>query len=148
MPDVLTEEQRSYCMSRICAKNTVPELTLRKAISSHGIRGYRLHYRLPGKPDIVFPGQKVAVFVDGCFWHKCPICFKSLSTNKRYWVNKISSNVKRDKIINRSLRKDGWVVIRFWEHSIRNDINSCLAALAKSDVKGKFYKVENIRRKR
>ena len=107
-------------MSRIRDKNTVPELTLRKAVSSSGLRGYRLHYGLPGKPDIVFPRRKIAVFIDGCFWHKCPKCFTEPATNNRFWIEKIASNIKRDRLVNIELRRNGWKVLRVWEHDTRN----------------------------
>ncbi|MGB8656762.1 MAG: very short patch repair endonuclease [Candidatus Zixiibacteriota bacterium] len=125
MTDVLTKAQRSYCMSRIRDKDTQPELMLRKAIWSAGIKGYRLHYNLPGNPDIVFPKSKIVVFIDGCFWHKCPKCFIKPTTNWRFWKKKIDTNVKRDKIVNAELRKKGWKVIRFWEHQIRSTLDRC-----------------------
>lgn len=121
MIDVLTKQQRSYCMSRIQGKDTQPEFLLRKAISSAGIKGYRLHYRLLGKPDIIFPKRKIAVFIDGCFWHKCPKCFIKPATNKKFWEKKIESNVKRDRIVNAELRRKGWKVLRIWEHEMRNE---------------------------
>lgn len=121
MTDVLTRKQRSYCMSRIHAKDTQPEIILRKAISGKGIRGYRLYYKLPGKPDIVFPKRKIAIFIDGCFWHKCPECFVRPGTNRGFWNKKIDSNIKRDRIINATLKKDGWAVLRIWEHELRNE---------------------------
>ncbi|MGD0336334.1 MAG: very short patch repair endonuclease [Candidatus Omnitrophota bacterium] len=119
MTDVLTKKQRSYCMSQIRARDTQPEIILRKAISSAGISGYRLNYRLLGKPDIVFPKRKIAVFIDGCFWHKCPRCFIKPDTNKKFWNEKIASNVKRDKIVNTELKRKGWKVLRIWEHELR-----------------------------
>ena len=118
MPDVHTKKQRSYNMSMIRAKNTKPEIRLRKAISLAGIRGYRLHYKLPGKPDIVFPSRRIAVFVDGCFWHKCPKCFIIPQTHKSFWKKKIETNVSRDKEVNLLLKKSGWRVFRFWEHTL------------------------------
>lgn len=131
MTDVLTRKQRSYCISQIHGENTQPELLLREAISKAGIRGYRLHYRLPGKPDIVFPKRKIAIFIDGCFWHKCPKCFPMLSTTKRYWVRKISNNVKRDKTVSKQLRDKGWKVVRLWEHDVRKKLNKCSYKLLK-----------------
>jgi len=121
MIDVLTKKQRSYCMSRIRSKDTQPEIFLRKAISSAGVKGYRLHYKLSGRPDIVFPRKKIAVFIDGCFWHKCPKCFVKPKTNVRFWNRKIESNVKRDRAVNTRLKRDGWTVIRIWEHEIINE---------------------------
>lgn len=121
MTDVLTRKQRSYNMSMIRAKNTKPEIVLRKMLSVNRIKGYRLHYRLMGKPDIVFPKRKIAVFIDGCFWHKCPRCFIKPVTRKKFWKNKIDSNVKRDRVVNRTLRKKGWKVLRIWEHELKNE---------------------------
>lgn len=108
-------------MSRIRAKDTQPEIILRKAISSAGIRGYRLYYKLTGKPDIVFPGKKVAIFIDGCFWHRCPKCFIKPGTNKGFWKGKIDSNVKRDNVVNSELKRKGWKVLRVWEHELSRE---------------------------
>lgn len=121
MADVLTKKQRSYCMSQIKGKDTQPEIILRKALSSAGLKGYRLHYKLIGKPDIVFPKKKIAIFIDGCFWHKCPKCFISPETNKSFWRKKIDSNVRRDGIVNSELKSKGWKVIRIWEHELRKE---------------------------
>lgn len=131
MADVLTKKQRSYCMSRIHAKNTGPELLFRKAISDAGIRGYRLHYKLLGKPDLVFLKRKIAVFIDGCFWHKCPKCFPYLSTAKKYWVNKIRSNIDRDIRISEELKKTEWKVIRIWEHEIESGLSKRIKMIKK-----------------
>ena len=121
MTDVLTREQRTRNMSNIRGKNTGPELKLRKLLWSHGIRGYRIHYDLPGKPDIVFTKKKIAIFIDGCFWHKCPICFQEPETRKEFWMKKIQSNVERDDKVNLQLKSDGWTVMRFWEHDVRKN---------------------------
>jgi DNA mismatch endonuclease, patch repair protein len=106
-------------MSQIRGKNTEPEVRLRKFLWSHGIRGYRIHYSLLGKPDIVFTKKKIAIFVDGCFWHKCPVCFQEPETHKEFWMKKIGSNVERDLKNTRHLQEEGWTVLRFWEHEIR-----------------------------
>lgn len=119
MTDVLTPSQRKYNMSRIRGKDTGPELKLRKLLWSRGIKGYRIHHNLSGKPDIVFTKKKIAIFIDGCFWHKCPVCFQEPETRKEFWMKKISSNVERDYKNTRQLQDDGWIVIRFWEHEIR-----------------------------
>jgi len=121
MTDVLTKKQRSYNMSMIRAKNTQPEIRLRKILSASGLRGYRFHYKLLGKPDIVFPKKRIAIFIDGCFWHKCPRCFIKPETNKRFWKQKIDSNIKRDRLVNARLKKEGWIVLRIWEHEIPNE---------------------------
>ncbi|MGE6608636.1 very short patch repair endonuclease [Halomonas sp. NPDC076908] len=119
--DVLTVEQRSYCMSQIKGKNTKPELALRKALWSLGYR-YRVRNRLPGKPDLVFPSSRTAIFVDGCFWHKCPDHFVEPKTRTQFWLDKINGNVARDRRNNESLRADGWQVIRIWEHEIKKSL--------------------------
>ena len=119
MTDILTPSQRKYNMSRIRGKNTGPEIKLRKLLWTQGVRGYRIHYKLPGKPDIIFTKKKIAIFIDGCFWHKCPVCFQEPETRKEFWMKKIGSNVNRDLKNTLQLQDDGWTVLRFWEHEIR-----------------------------
>ena len=125
MTDVHTKQQRSYNMSRIRGKDTKPEVRLRKHLWSKGVRGYRVSYKLAGKPDIAFPKYRVAVFVDGCYWHKCPQCFQRPETNKEFWEMKLDRNVERDQEVNSTLQSDGWTVLRFWEHRVRKDVSSC-----------------------
>jgi DNA mismatch endonuclease, patch repair protein len=119
MTDVLTPSQRKFNMSRIRGKDTGPEIKLRKLLWSKGIRGYRIHPQLPGKPDIVFTKKKIAIFIDGCFWHKCPVCFQEPETRKEFWMKKINSNVERDLKNSKQLQEESWTVLRFWEHEIR-----------------------------
>jgi len=119
MTDVLTPAQRKHNMSSIRGKNTKPEIRLRKLLWSQGARGYRIHHSILGKPDIVFTKKKIAIFIDGCFWHKCPVCFQEPETRKEFWKKKISSNVERDLKNTKKLQADGWTVLRFWEHEIR-----------------------------
>jgi DNA mismatch endonuclease (patch repair protein) len=121
MTDVHTQEQRTYNMSRIRGKNTGPEVRLRKLVFAQGVRGYRIHYNLPGKPDIVFTKKKIAIFIDGCFWHKCPVCFQEPETRKEFWMKKIQSNTDRDKKVDEQLISDGWTIIRIWEHEIKKE---------------------------
>lgn len=123
MTDVLTGEQRSYNMSRIKGRDTKPELILRSALWSAGLR-YRLKSKLPGHPDLVFPGRKVAVFVDGCFWHRCPEHFQLPKTQAEFWGNKIGLNVERDRKVTGQLKEMGWTVSRFWEHEIYDDLKN------------------------
>ena len=118
MTDVLTKKQRSFNMSQIKGKNTKPEVILRRLLYSRGIRGFRIHYKIFGKPDIVFIKKKIVIFIDGCFWHKCPVCFVKPETRMDFWMEKIEKNVERDKTVNKNLEKEGWVVLRFWEHEI------------------------------
>ena len=119
MTDVLTPDQRKLNMSRVRGKNTGPEIKLRKLLWSRGIRGYRIHHNLLGKPDIVFTKKRVAIFIDGCFWHKCPVCFQEPETRKEFWMEKINSNIERDIKNTTKLQEEGWIVLRFWEHEVR-----------------------------
>jgi len=124
--DVLSPEQRSYCMSQIKGKNTKPEVTLRKALWGLGYR-YRVRNRLPGRPDLVFRSCKTVVFIDGCFWHKCPDHFVQPQTRTQFWLNKINGNVERDKKNNKALESQGWRVVRIWEHEIKVSLEASVA---------------------
>ncbi len=115
--DVMTSEQRSRCMSRIRGSDTKPEMTVRRALWRCGLR-FRTKTRLPGRPDIVFPTERIAIFVDGCFWHCCPQHQVQPSTNTVFWQNKLSGNVERDGRTNQLLAAEGWIVLRFWEHDV------------------------------
>jgi DNA mismatch endonuclease (patch repair protein) len=116
MLDRVSREKRSRIMSAIRSENTKPELTLRKALWSGGLR-FRIHYG-EEKIDIAFPSQKLAVFVDGCFWHKCPLHSHLPKSRKDYWTPKLAKNVARDKQKDKRLKAMGWVVLHFWEHDI------------------------------
>ena len=120
--DVLTKEQRTYCMSRIKNRDTSPEIQLRKALWHLGLR-FRLRSCVLGKPDIVFPKLRLAVFVDGCFWHGCPIHANTPATNTSFWVAKLTRTRLRDKHVTESLLSDKWAVIRMWEHEITDDLD-------------------------
>lgn len=111
--------ERSRVMRAVPSKNTSGEMLLRKALSNAGIRGYRTHdARLPGNPDIVFGRWKVAVFVDDCFWHGCPKCYRDPATNKAYWQMKVQRNRDRDELVSVECKEAGWRVVRIWEHDI------------------------------
>ncbi|WAC05334.1 MAG: very short patch repair endonuclease [Methanoregula sp.] len=125
MTDCYSKEIRSRVMSNIHSKNTLPELQLRKLLWSKGFRGYRIHNKnLPGKPDIIFSSKKVAIFIDGCFWHGCPDCYVKPKSNKKYWLPKIQQNIERDLKNKKSLESMGWFVIRIWEHELKIDAQS------------------------
>lgn len=117
MTDVLTPEQRSYCMSRIQSRDTKPEVVVRKMLHSLGYR-YKLHDKsLPGKPDLVFPGRKKIILVHGCFWHRhnCRWGKVKPQTNTDFWNDKLQKNVERDKRTRKELKKMGWKVFVVWE---------------------------------
>ncbi len=117
MTDVHTKKQRSYNMSRIKASETKAELKLKPFMKLLGF-AYQPK-KITGKPDFANRRQKIAVFVDGCFWHKCPEHYKEPKSNKKFWKEKINKNVERDKQTTKRLKKDGWKVIRVWEHKIK-----------------------------
>jgi DNA mismatch endonuclease (patch repair protein) len=121
-PDAL----RSRIMASVKRCNTGPEIELRRALFSCGLR-YRLRYkaRLPGSPDVVFSAAKVAVFVDGCFWHACPIHGTSPKTNAEFWQSKLLRNASRDERVDRELAQMGWLPVRLWEHEVKDDLASC-----------------------
>ena len=121
MTDNLTKKQRKHCMSQIRSKNTKPEAAVRKLVWQKGYR-YRIGYGLLGNPDMVFPSYKLAVFIDGCFWHGCSQHCRMPLSNVKYWRQKISGNKKRDNRVNRQLRKKGWKVLRIWEHDVKNNL--------------------------
>lgn len=103
-------------MKRVKQKDTAAELVLRSALHRLGLR-YRLHRRIEGVvADLVFPTAKVAVFVDGCFWHGCPLHATFPKSNQSYWLPKLAENKERDQRQSEKLRTAGWVVIRLWEH--------------------------------
>lgn len=107
---------RSEIMARVGSRNTGAERSLRSALHATGLR-FRLHRRIEGvTADIVFPGPRVLVFVDGCFWHGCPRHATFPKSNTSYWLPKLEENKDRDKRQSRRLRKAGWQVIRVWEH--------------------------------
>src|SRR5215211_8176900 len=108
-------------MARVKGKNTSPERILRSALWRNGLR-YRLDYKVPaGRPDIVFPGPKVAVFVDGCFWHGCPAHYSRPRSQQEFWSEKLAANVERDRRQTLELESRGWRVVRVWEHEISSE---------------------------
>jgi DNA mismatch endonuclease (patch repair protein) len=117
-------------MSRIRKTNTEPELALRRAVRKLGLVGYRFYRKLPGAPDMSFGRGKLAIFVDGCFWHRCPACRIPVPRTP-YWTAKIGKNVERDKRVTRELAADGWFVTRFWEHEVLEDPGRCAKNVAR-----------------
>ena len=124
MADKLTRLHRSWNMSRIKGSNTSTELAVRKQLFSEGYR-YRINSSLEGKPDIIFPRQKVAVFIHGCFWHQhgCKDTYRP-KTNKKFWNEKLDRNIKRDKTVKEILESDNWKVLYLWECEIEKSLNT------------------------
>jgi DNA mismatch endonuclease (patch repair protein) len=127
MPDVFTKAKRSEVMSLIRGHgNKDTELALIKLFRRHGIAGWRRRRSVFGKPDFVFLKQRVAVFVDGCFWHGCSKHSNLPSNNRAFWKKKLTANKARDRRVNRRLRQDGWRVVRIWEHDLGAHGEACI----------------------
>lgn len=121
MADFLSKEKRSRLMASIKSKaNKDTELCLMAILRANQIRGWRRNFKLLGKPDFAFPKYRVAVFVDGCFWHGCHIHGHRPQTNSDFWVAKLVRNKARDRHVTVQLRKQGWCVVRIWEHNLKN----------------------------
>jgi DNA mismatch endonuclease (patch repair protein) len=119
MSDVFTRAKRSEVMSRIPGHgNKDTELALAKLLRRNKITGWRRNQPVFGKPDFIFPKRKLAIFVDGCFWHGCPKHETKPKNNRAFWHRKLSANKTRDRLVTRTLRKLGWRVLRIWEHEL------------------------------
>ena len=119
MPDVFTKAKRSEVMSRIRGRgNKDTEQALAQLFRAHRITGWRRNQPVFGKPDFIFPRLRLAVFVDGCFWHGCPNHATKPAGNAAFWRRKFSRNKRRDALVTRTLRRAGWRVLRIWEHEL------------------------------
>ncbi len=130
--DMMTREQRHHNMSRIRSTDTMAEVLLRKALWHRGLR-YRKNYRaLPGVPDIALTRQKIAIFVDGDFWHgrgHLENPGEQVAANKAFWQKKLARNVERDKEVNDALTDEGWLVLRFWESDIKKNLDGVVGKI-------------------
>src|ERR1700722_12922630 len=121
MPDVFSKAKRSHVMSLIKSKgNKDTELKFVAFLPSHDITGWRRQQSLPGKPDFIFRRERLAIFVDGCFWHGCRTHCRMPKSRRDFWPPKIAKNRARDRRVNLILKSQGWRVIRVWEHSLSN----------------------------
>ena len=130
MPDNLTKEQRSYCMSRIKYKWTKQEKTLHNYLKGNKIK-HKMHPKLFGNPDILLIESNTIIFLHGCFWHKCPKCYIEPKTKKDYWIPKINRNVERDIINTKKLKEDGYNILIIWEHEIKKDFVNVISKIKK-----------------
>lgn len=120
MTDIWSTAKRSEVMRAVRSNdNRSTELRLIVIFRELGITGWRRKQDLPGKPDFVFRARKLCVFVDGCFWHGCPKCYRRPASNQNYWDSKIQRTKARDREVNRKLRTRGWQILRIWEHQLR-----------------------------
>ncbi len=129
MPDIFTKSKRSEVMSRIRSRgNRATELRLIALMREHDITGWRRNAPVFGKPDFVFRAAKLAVFVDGCFWHGCPRHATMPANNRAFWKAKLARNAQRDRHVTRTLRKAGWRVLRVWECALTRTRSARTAA--------------------
>lgn len=124
--DTISKSERSALMSRVrSCGNRSTEKRLRSALARNKIRGWRMQAReFLGRPDFVFDREQILVFVDGCFWHGCPTCYRRPKSRKKYWDAKVNGNISRDKRLRSSLRRAGWSVMRIWEHELVEPSNA------------------------
>jgi DNA mismatch endonuclease, patch repair protein len=145
LADTRTPEQRTRIMAAVRSKNTSPEVRLRRALFQAGVRGWRCHYkRAPGKPDIAWPSLRIALFVDGAFWHGHPSRHKP-GRSGTYWDNKIAGNIERDREADVALRDAGWTVIRIWDFEVRRDLAAVVdrvvsALSARADGQARWHR--------
>lgn len=130
MADVFTKKKRSEIMSRIRSKNTLLENGVFSYLRKRKIY-FRKHYdKVYGKPDLALPRRKVAIFIDGDFWHGYKFIKLRQRLPRKYWTAKIKMNILRDKGVNHKLRKEGWTVVRIWEHEVKKDPAKALEKIA------------------
>jgi DNA mismatch endonuclease (patch repair protein) len=131
MADVFTKAKRSAVMSRIRGHgNKDTELALMKLFRQHRITGWRRRQKVFGKPDFIFRRVRLALFVDGCFWHGCAKHCKIPAGNRAFWKKKFTANKARDRRVNRELRRLGWRVMRIWEHELAKRGDACARRIA------------------
>ena len=121
MVDVYSKEKRSWLMGKVHSTgNKSTEGKLIELLKQKRLIGWRRKYPIFGKPDVTFPNSKVAIFVDGCFWHDCPKHGQIPENNREFWIKKINANKKRDKLVNKTIQKKGWKVLRIWECELKD----------------------------
>lgn len=127
------KESTSRVMSSIKDRDTKPELLLRQALWHAGVRGYRLHWKkVPGSPDIAFLGKKIAIFVHGCFWHRCNYCQPPMpKSNPKFWKEKFKKNVIRDKKKIELLHDQDWETLVIWECQVKAGLSNCIGRIKK-----------------
>ncbi|MGG5317819.1 very short patch repair endonuclease [Enterococcus sp. AZ072] len=140
---VESKEYRSQMMSKIRSTGGKAETVLAKALWHSGVRYYRNYKKLLGKPDIAITKYKIAVFVDGEFWHGYDWKnqkVKRIKSNRDYWIPKIEKNMERDKTVNEELQDLGWTVLRFWEkHQVMKDLEACVEIVLKRVHDKKYH---------
>jgi len=133
MPDNLTLEQRKKCMSNIRSKWTEQEMKTHSYLKANKIK-HKMHPKILGSPDILLKETNTVVFLHGCFWHKCPKCFKEPKSNKEYWLPKIRRNIERDQKNVKLLKLADFGVLELWEHQIKTDFDDVLRILIQNGI--------------
>lgn len=127
MSDTVSRKKRSEIMSKVKSRDSKIEVDFRKAIWKAGFRYRKNPVKYFGKPDLVLKKYKAVIFIDSCFWHGCRKHCRIPSTNKKYWTNKIERNKLRDKEVSKYYKKQGWKILRVWEHNLVNKIDKIFA---------------------
>jgi len=142
MADIFSKAERSRVMGSIRSRgNKNTELRLAKILRRAGVRGWRRHSSVPGRPDFVIRQLRLAIFVDGCFWHGCRRHGRKPEDNREYWLPKLARTIARDKATTSRLRRDGWTVLRLWEHELYAEehvLQRCSIAMKRATAKKKF----------
>lgn len=121
MADVVSKKKRSETMRAVKSKDSKMEIAFRKTLWNRGLRYSKNSTKYFGKPDLILKKYKTIIFLDSCFWHGCKKHCRMPSSNKKYWINKITRNKERDKEVNKYYKKSGWQIIRIWGHNIKNN---------------------------
>lgn len=137
MADTVDKATRSRYMAAVKSRGNIStEARMVALLREHKLSGWRRHLPLPGTPDFCWPKLKLAVFVDGCFWHGCIHCGKASKSNLGYWQAKVASNRRRDVRATAELRSRGWTVIRIWECRLKRNPDQCISRIKKAIKKG------------
>ncbi len=148
MPDVFTAAKRSEIMSRIRSRgNERTEIAFVKLLRTAKITGWRRHLPIFGNPDFAFRMERVAVFIDGCYWHGCPRHYSLPRSNRKFWSEKIRRNQRRDEEVAATLTQKGWHVLRFWQHELREP-QRVIRKLSRNGIRAKSQTVPAARRRR
>jgi DNA mismatch endonuclease (patch repair protein) len=137
MADVFSSRKRSQIMSNVrSAGNQATEMAFIRFLRRHHIAGWRRGATIFGNPDLVFPAFRLAIFVDGCFWHGCPAHATQPASNRAFWKAKLTRNKQRDRLVGRTLRRSGWRVIRVWQHELSRKNQQRLLHRIKHSIEG------------
>src|SRR3954470_22487481 len=129
--DTFNKAERSRIMAAVRSRgNKATELLLVQLFRAAGLKGWRRHAAILGRPDFVFAKERVAIFVDGCFWHGCARHCRMPASNRKYWLAKIERNVQRDRVNRKILREKGWRVVRVWEHQLKKQPTAIVKTIA------------------